>query len=83
MRMVRPSGPGVGITDAGYTHVGYDSAGWQVLYTAAGGGVTQPPPTYQGVAGVAVSGEMRPLAGGIGPSGQEGKKITKVSQGSL
>uniref|UniRef100_A0A2P2KG51 Uncharacterized protein MANES_07G046900 n=1 Tax=Rhizophora mucronata TaxID=61149 RepID=A0A2P2KG51_RHIMU len=83
MGMVRPSGPGIGMTDAGYAQVGYDSAGWQVLYSAAGGGVVQPPPPYQGVAGVAVSGEMRPVPGGVGPLGHDGKVVTKVSQGSV
>uniref|UniRef100_A0A2P2KG47 Uncharacterized protein n=1 Tax=Rhizophora mucronata TaxID=61149 RepID=A0A2P2KG47_RHIMU len=89
MGMVRPSGPGVGMTDTGYTQVAYDSAGRQVYYTTAtaaaavGGVMQQPPHPYQGVAGMAVSGEMRPVPGGVGPLGHDGKVVTKVSQGSV
>ncbi|KAJ9159251.1 hypothetical protein P3X46_024768 [Hevea brasiliensis] len=64
MGVVRPSGAGVGVTDTGYAPVAYDSTvGRQVYYTAQGG-VMQAPPSYQGVGGMPVSGEMRHIGGG-------------------
>ena len=76
--VVRP----VGIPDntgAAYAQVAYDSgSGRQVYYTAPGGGVVHAP-TYQGVA-QAVTGDIRP--GGVS-LGQDGKVISKVSQGSV
>ncbi|XP_044490233.1 uncharacterized protein LOC123214500 [Mangifera indica] len=71
MGMVRPSGPAMGVTDTGYSQVGYDSGGRQVYFTGAGGVVMQPPPTtYQGGVNMAVSGETR---------GPEGKVVGKLS----
>ncbi|CAL5434239.1 unnamed protein product [Camellia sinensis] len=66
--MVRPTtGGGVGMVDAGYTQMAYDTGvGRQVYYTAAaasGGGVVGPP--YQGMGTAAVSADMR--------TGQDGK----------
>ncbi|KAJ6385518.1 hypothetical protein OIU77_028657 [Salix suchowensis] len=93
MGVMRPSGPGVAMTDAGYAQMAYDSSvGRQVYYAAAGGVVhqqqqqqqQQQPLQYQGVVGgVAVSGEMR-HGGGGGPLGPEAKVATgKVPQASV
>ncbi|KDP35946.1 hypothetical protein JCGZ_09918 [Jatropha curcas] len=90
MGVVRPSGAGVGMTDAGYAQMAYDNAvGRQVYYTAQGGVVPQQP-QYQGVGGVAVSGEMRHMGGGggvgvaAGGLNQDGKvMVSKVSQSSV
>ncbi|KAL1336147.1 hypothetical protein HN51_030564 [Arachis hypogaea] len=62
-------------TGAAYAQVAYDSgSGRQVYYTAPGGGVVHAPP-YQGV--------TQALTGGGVSLGQDGKVISKVSQGSV
>ncbi|KAJ8768860.1 hypothetical protein K2173_023855 [Erythroxylum novogranatense] len=83
MGMMRPSGPGVGVTETGYTQVAYDNAmGRQVYYAAApGGGVVQTSAPYQAVGGMGASGEMRAVGGGV--LGAEGKVVSKASQGSV
>jgi len=89
MGVMRPSGPGVAVTDGGYAQVAYDSAvGRQVYYTAAGGVVHQQqqqqqqqqlPPQFQGIGG----GEMRHVGGG-GQLAPEVKVVTtKVTQASV
>ena len=66
--------PNVGVAEAGYMQVGYDSTGRQVYYTAQGGGVA----SYQTMAPVAVDGRQ----GGGGGLNQEGKLVTKPSPAS-
>ncbi|XP_011030231.1 PREDICTED: uncharacterized protein LOC105129736 [Populus euphratica] len=84
MGVLRPSGPGVAVTDGGYAQVAYDNAvGRQVYYTAAGGVVQQQqqqmPPQFQGIGG----GEMRHVGGG-GQLAPEVKVVTtKGTQGSV
>ncbi|KAG8650484.1 uncharacterized protein LOC110619330 [Manihot esculenta] len=83
MGVVRPNAAGVGVTDTGYAPVAYDSGVGRQMYYTAQGGVMQAPPQYQGVGGVAVSGEMRHVGGGGAPS-QDGKGVvSKVSQSSV
>ncbi|XP_021903780.1 uncharacterized protein LOC110819012 [Carica papaya] len=81
MGMVRQaggSGGAVGVTDGGYAAMAYEGGvGRQVYYTAGGGVVVSP--QYQGV-GTAVTGEMRPVGGGLS---QETKVVAKVSQASV
>ena len=72
MGMMRPPASGVGVTEQGYTQVGYDSAGRQVYYTAPGGAV----PSYQAV----TTADIRQGAVTVN---QDGKVVAKTSQGSL
>ncbi|KAM7474804.1 hypothetical protein LguiB_022047 [Lonicera macranthoides] len=82
--MVRPGmTAGMGMTDAGYAQMAYDSGGGRQVYYNAKGGVVaqQTQPQYQAVAGPPYGGDMR-TAGGFN---QEGGKVVaaKVSQASI
>lgn len=73
--LVRPPVP-----EAGYGQVGYDVAGRQVYYAAAGHGpgglMQQPPPPYTAVPQVVAGGiDVRQIGGAIN---QEGKMINKT-----
>lgn len=72
MGLMRPPSSGVGLTEQGYAQVGYDSTGRQVYYTAPAGAV----PSYQ--AAPAVDGRQ-----GAVTINQDGKVVSKTSQGSL
>lgn len=64
----------------GYGQVGYDGAGRQVYYAAAGpGGLMQPPPPYTAVHPMAGGMDVRQTGGALN---QEGKIIGKPSQPS-
>ncbi|KAF8406140.1 hypothetical protein HHK36_008220 [Tetracentron sinense] len=68
-----PEGGGIGLVEAGYAQVGYDSAGRQVYYNAPGGIM----PQYQTVTATSVDGRQA----GTVPANQEGK-VSKASQES-
>ncbi|KAF8369441.1 hypothetical protein HHK36_032542 [Tetracentron sinense] len=71
--MVRAAGGGMGLAEAGYTQMAYDSAGRQVYYTTAPGGMVPP---YQTVTAASVDGRQ------TGALNQEGK-VSKTSQASV
>ncbi|KAA8536338.1 hypothetical protein F0562_028816 [Nyssa sinensis] len=76
--MVRPpTTGGMGMADAGYAAMAYDSGMGRQVYYPAAGQVMQSP--YQAMAAAAVSTEMRPA----GALNQEGKVVGKVSQTTM